>query len=271
MDKNTSDRIKEISVEILVDFDEFCKKNNLNYMLSFGTALGAVRHKGFIPWDDDVDVDMPIEDYLRLEKIWSKCGNKQKYFLQTKRTDPLVPVPFYRLRLNNTTWTEPNYEKYPIHSGIPIDIFAVYHKPNSKVLTKFQHLFDSLSQQFCSYPWRNKKTSGISVVVSNLLCRFFAKLTSIISDFSKNSELVFYPYGTAQRIYGEKKYMFPVKEIEFEGIKFKGPANPHEYLSWQYGDYMTPPPESDREGHPEGIIDLENDSSKYNGVLIRNK
>lgn len=267
MDDYCASKIKEISLEILKDFDKFCKENNLEYMISYGTALGAVRHGGFIPWDDDIDVNMPIEDYEKLVKAWKKNGDKNKYFLQTKRTDPNICRPFYRLRLNGTTWTEPGYETYPIHWGLPLDIFPVYHISENKKLQYIQTKLFELAMTFCTQPWFMRKFSGFKYTMNYFLTLVFLNAVYCMSCLCKKSSLVF-----DQTHIRNKKLYFPSNKIKFEDSYFSGPADAHAYLTVQYGeDYMDPPPENKKRGHPEGIIDLENDSEKYTGVRIRNK
>lgn len=272
MDENTSKRIKEISVEILIDFDKFCKEHNLEYRISFGTLLGAVRHKGFIPWDDDIDVDMPIDDYIRFGKLWLKYGDKEKYFLQTKKTDPKIPCPFYRLRLNNTTWSEPNHETFPIHWGIPLDIFPVYNLPKNKKLRKLQRRLNSRALRLCEYDWNHLNASRLASWFYRqltLMCLYGVRL---ISSFSESTHDIYYAYGYVNRREWKKEWMYPSKPIMFEGIELQSYPDPYAYLEWQYGeDYMTPPPEDQRQGHIVAIIDLEHDGEYYTKCLRRNK
>lgn len=272
MDQSILKRTKEVSIEILTDFDLFCKKHDLRYNLSFGTLLGAVRHKGFIPWDDDIDVDMPIEDYLRLAKLWLKYGDKEKYFLQTKATDPKVPTPFFRLRLNNTTSIEPGYETFPMHWGLPLDIFPIYHLPKSMIMKKVQRELFSLACTFCVYDWNHPNAGSFKswiYLMATLIC---LQGVYIISCFSNSSDLSYYAYGYSERREKETSCWLPTKPGLFEGREFQIPQDSHTYLAWQYGeDYMTPPPEDQRHGHDIGIIDFEHDSEFYTNCLRRNK
>lgn len=146
---------------MLIYFDKFCKKHNLEYVISFGTALGAVRHGGFIPWDDDVDVDMPVKDYERFAKIWFKEGDKENYFLQTKKTDSCISMPFYRLRKNNTASILPGCENIPIHWGLPIDIFPLYNTPQNAFLKNVKKIIENQSREVSvrvgTYKWIKSK------------------------------------------------------------------------------------------------------------------
>lgn len=265
---NTYNKAKLISmsIEALKDFDCYCKKNNLNYAISFGTELGCIRHGGFIPWDDDVDVDMPIEDYIRLKKIWN--NNHSKYFLQTKNNEMFKPTLFYQLRKNGTTWIDPGCENIPIHWGIAIiDIFPIYHSPNGEFLKKLQKKMYSLSTREAQFSWFNINAKKIVHKHHRNMSLLYLNLVWTISRLSRKSGIAFYPESTPGNEIIEEKVFYPFKEVVFENEKLMGHANQDAYLSKQYGDYMTPPPEDDRGGHSVGIIDLDNDYKKYINLL----
>lgn len=271
MDSELLKQIKSISLDMLVYFDNFCRENKLDYWISFGTLLGGVRHQGFIPWDDDVDVEMPIESYRKLVRKWFQHGDKEHYFLQTKKTDPYLPYPFYRLRKNGTTWIDPGFETMPIHWGIPIDIFPIYHRPTNRILKKIQDVCHSRATRFCTYSWNHPQKRGIKPFIYTKLTSFFLAMVSVISSLSKKSDYVYHAFGYKKRKEGKKDWFLPSKSILFEGVELRSPANPHEYLQWQYGDYMELPPEEQRQGHNIGILDIDNGSEIYTHCLRRNK
>lgn len=259
-----SKKLKEMSVEALKHFDGFCKANGLSYALAFGTELGAVRHGGFIPWDDDLDVDMPIEDYIKLGKLWNKDGNNGKYFLQTKRNDPNKPTLFYQVRQNGTTWIDPGKEGLSLHWGIAIiDVFPLYHMPEQPFLKKIQRKFYGIASAECSYAYRCESASAIRKKISGWISGAALKCVKLLSDISVKSSLMYYPdsYSGKQEI--EKSTLWPPTVLKFENYEFSAHADPDKYLTKQYGDYMTPPPEDQRSGHPIGIIDLDRDYHEY--------
>ena len=121
-DTEILNRIKDVEKQILCKYIEICEKYHLRYFVAFGTLLGTVRHKGFIPWDDDIDVGMPREDYERFLQIAQKeCG--EEYFLQTVDTDPEYHLYFAKLRMNRTRFVENSLQKAGSVTGFYIDIF----------------------------------------------------------------------------------------------------------------------------------------------------
>ena len=116
-----------IAIDLLLTFDEVCKRNNLRYCLSYGTLLGAIRHNGFIPWDDDVDVCMPRDDYERLQEMKDKFCHP--YFLQTPFTDRGYYYSYIKLRNSNTTAFSKNLRYHMssnnCNSGMSLDVFCV--------------------------------------------------------------------------------------------------------------------------------------------------
>lgn len=263
-----SDRIKKESIEMLEYFDAFCKKYNIEYCISFGTELGAVRHKGFIPWDDDVDVDMHYKELKKFTKMWNKHGDKEKYFLQDKKTDKYICTLFTKLRKNGTTWIDPGCENIPIHWGLPIDIFPVFNAPKSDYCKRIQSKCFGLADRFCRYSWFHPEENAIKRRYYYLITRLFYRMVICVSWLSKKSGIAYYPNGYKNRKHINISELFPSKSIQFDRLELHCHNNSDKYLSWQYGDYMVPPPIDQREGHPVGIIDLDNDYSKYTHVEI---
>ena len=119
-------RIQLIQIELLKEFDRICRKNNLRYNISFGTLLGAVRHGGFIPWDDDIDVTMPWEDYNKLDEVIHKELDDEKYYYRTPETEENNHLIFKHLERKGTLYTKPGRNKLKHEIGVFIDIFPMY-------------------------------------------------------------------------------------------------------------------------------------------------
>lgn len=122
MDEIAIKKVREVQIELLDIIDEICKKHNIKYQLFAGTLLGAVRHKGFIPWDDDVDICMMREDYIKFLQVAPNEINNCLYYIQTPYNDK-SPFAFTKFRKNNTLFVEQRIDNYNSHQGIFIDIF----------------------------------------------------------------------------------------------------------------------------------------------------
>ena len=261
-------RIKSDSLEMLEYFDSFCREHEINYCIAFGTEIGAIRHKGFIPWDDDIDVDMHYKDYKKFVKAWKRYGDKGKYFLQNKKTDKYINTLFPRIRKNMSAWIDPGCENIPIHWGLPIDIFLVFDLPRSRIMQSIQSKLYGLGTRYCGYAWNHPDSGYFKKLLYQNLTLILYRGVSILSVFSAGSNMVFYPFGYPSKNFISKSVFYPVKNIKFDRLNLLCHADSHKYLEWQYGDYMTLPSEESRKGHPVGIIDLDNEYSKYTGIRV---
>ena len=273
MDMLREVQLKEL--EILQEIKRICEKNNITYFLSCGTLLGAVRHQGFIPWDDDVDICMPYEDYVRfLEACESQLN--ERFVLQNCYTEPNDHKAFSKIRMNQTAFLPPHYTKYHIHHGLPVDIFPLTGAPGNSFVQKIKRKLFSLSNYILddnylrsTYDKYSKEFGKGKMKLLFLFYRIPIRLRRHFYDFClkrflkpcagrKNVAEIwwnmdFYP----ARIFESSVPML------FEGENFPAPAGYKEYLTIQYGDYMQPPPPEKRQGHGEMIIDLENDYKIY--------
>ena len=221
-------------LEILIYFDKICRENNIRYWLSSGTALGAVRHGGFIPWDDDADVEMLREDVEKLKAIFSE---KDGYALQTQETDPFYSAPYGKFRdLRSRIEEHPQDTNY-VYKGVYIDVFVLDKCP-SLMLFKICALLG----------WKLVLESGNANTLIKKKFYFFNKklLFSIFGFLSKLFKLL--PTSLYRHCLGSTfskprflKDIFPLKEIEFENHKFFVPKNCNAYLSKIYGDYNKLP------------------------------
>lgn len=267
---NSVKELQPKALEILKVFIEVAEKLNLTYYLVEGTLLGAVRHKGFIPWDDDIDVGMPRADY---EKFLSKAPDllPKNFFLQTFKSDPGYPQNFAKIRNNNTTFLESSLKNKNINQGLFLDIFPIDGcSLEFKNSSKFK-----LTQLICnlriSYAY-GKKYSPLKVrLVRPLSLIFYPTLKSALTAKERlytatpNENLV----TNYHSLWGDKEIM-PASwygngtVLEFEGIKVNCPKEYDKWLTQVYGDYMKLPPEEKRVTHHDtDIIDLEKSYTEY--------
>ena len=236
---------------ILKQIDGICKKHSIEYWLDGGTLLGAVRHGGFIPWDDDIDIAMKASDVERFEKA-AKEELPEWLFLQNRHTDPFCKEDITKVRDLNSLYIEYSDTFYePYERGIYVDIFPMVPYPSisrgfvkkvcrgysvaNSILAKPQRItFRSLSEFL--YFSIKKRILGIAW---KIVCAIRPKDTFFSNIIKQNG------YG----IMHLTKDIFPISTISFEDTTFCAPCNPDGYLSDLYGNYMQLPPEEKRKGH----------------------
>lgn len=269
-DKKLIEQIHKKNVELLDEFVRVCELLNLDYTLSGGTLLGAVRHKGFIPWDDDIDVSMKREDYNKFLQEAPK-HLKSKYFLQYYTTDKHAINSWMKLRDEETTWVSYDYElKTTQHLGLSIDIWPVDYIPNLKFAQKHHNKtkrYNRLRGNYLYVPSKNLCKNIFKRLFLLPLSRIIgrARLNKWQENFNQkymDGEYTFADQGDKRQIM--KMNLFDeFQELEFEGKKYKCIKNTHDYLVAMYGEtYMQLPPEEKRVIHFAEIIDLDK-SYKY--------
>lgn len=273
-------RIWRVELDLLDQLDKVCKKYQLQYFLIRGTLLGAVRHKGFIPWDDDLDVAMPRKDYEKLKEI-APQEFQFPYFLQTPENDPnTYNNGHIRLRNSNTTGIETKDIGHDSNLGIWIDILVLddgvleekKRRKKQKSIYRVQYLLKAKTYgtEVSCFGNMKEKEWGRYVFVS----RFYSRRK--LCEKLKKEQM---RYGSAESpdivIYSEGKYRpFARKDfeeavlLEFEGRKYPAPCGYKHWLEVMMGrDYMKfPPAEKRRPGHP-GIFDTEKSYQEYQKIF----
>ncbi|EKQ55551.1 MULTISPECIES: LicD family protein [unclassified Clostridium] len=256
-------------LSILKDIHVLCEKHNIKYFLDAGTLLGAVRHKGFIPWDDDMDIGMLREDYKKFLEV-AKKELPDHLFLQTFETDKyynVFPVPC-KVRLNDTILMEKDtIDNYNMHNGIYIDIFPYDNLPKKKWVYNLQRTlsfnvlksFKRIANPPDKLNYKNKLTFSFYKIITKIFTtknrlKFFNYL---IKWNNPNSEYMGYGVDTywSEYVYKKSDY-FDLAKLEFEGEYFYAPKNYDAILAQLYGDYMTMPKEEDRVWHAKEIKKL---------------
>lgn len=254
-------KLQLVQLEILKYVDDFCTKNKLRYSIAYGTLIGAVRHSGFIPWDDDLDICMPREDYEKFISLWK---DTDKYILQNHDTDREFPQGFTKIRKNNTAFIQKTDLNKEYHKGIFIDIFPYDRVPNGKIKQKIQMLHamfyqlynrgyapsdNGLIYNFCCklilFFVPKKKYYNKSKHHLKCVCKYnndnSLSLFSISSFFSMHR---YYPSDAFDNIIKmkfEDTYVSAFKDYDIILSKF-------------YGDYMKLPPESEQNWYHHPIL-----------------
>ena len=175
MDSKTLRQLQLVELKILLEIKRICELANINYFLIGGTLLGAVRHGGFIPWDDDIDIGMLRDDYNRFLDVFPQLSNKE-YTLGTYNTDRGHVFSFGKIRLNGTQFREPRNEHILDNQGIYVDIFPYDNTPDSKIVRRFHHILLALLETTVTrkYRYRDVRPESIHGYLFDLVCRLLA-------------------------------------------------------------------------------------------------
>jgi len=259
-------KIQLIELEMLKELDRICRRHQISYIIEAGTLLGAVRHGGFIPWDDDLDVRMLRKEYDRFCEVCQEELNSD-YFLQTYRTDPGYRWGYARILKNGTVYKRKGQHKMTARNGVFIDIFPDDNLPegcfSNKICTCISWLCRKLLYSEVGALNRKKFISWLGFSFLNLFPKewghkgmeYLAKRyqgtdTARVRCFAWGSE--------AEALGILKKWHTETENIRFEGLTVPAPKDRNGFLMHFFGeDYMTPPPEDKRVlGHPADYIDF---------------
>lgn len=260
-------KIQYVEQDILDYVVEFCEKNSIEYWLDWRTLLGCIRHKGFIPWDDDIDIAMPRNEYNKFIELFKKRKENENFELIDDSMEN-YNLSFAKIR-SLKHFSSENNEKV----GIWIDIFPLDYYSNEEI-SKLETL--NLCKQKISDLKRNKKN-----LINKILLKFFRiKRKKLYKELNKKknngkNDILSYALNHEEKIwYFDKKEIYPLIEREFHNIKYKTPNNYDYYLKKEYGQYMVLPKKEDRRIHLkiENSIfdndDMERIIKKYKGVSL---
>ena len=269
--------LQEKCLEMAEYFVQFCKENDLLCYLCGGGAIGTLRHKGFIPWDDDLDFFMPRKDYEKLAQLWPQKADS-RYQLSKSNENYLDRNLFITIRDTQTTCIKPYQQDLDIPHGLALDVLPLDYYPTNELSRKKQVIAALVYSLFCAQTIPEKH-GGIMKLGSQVLLalvpskklryKIWKKAEAEMTKYTKEesdgiTELCSGPY------YMKKKY--PISSFEdalwlpFEETELPIPIGYDAYLKTAFGDYMTPPPVEKQVGHHDAVlVDLEKSYTHYKG------
>lgn len=267
MENNILKKLHNCEVEILDEVVRICENNKLNYFLIGGTLLGAVRHKGFIPWDDDLDIGMPRKDYNKFLKIASK-ELKNKFLLDCHLTNKNYYLPFAKVRNKNTIFESHNMEKYIGEKGIWIDVFPLDNA------SKQQSMKQNIQAKLCKIinPIILKRGGFVDNIGKNIVLYYLTmginntkllELQQNIMQINKKENSEFFinlgsNYNFVKQTIPKEKY-YPITKLKFEKKLYNVPRDYDYVLKRIFNNYMQLPPKEKRINHNPLRLKFENE------------
>jgi len=258
--------LQEKQLELLKAFVRVCEKHNLQYFLAYGSALGAIRHKGFIPWDDDVDVVMPRKDYDEYIKLQYEYEGTP-YFIQTFKSDPCYIYNYGKLRDSSTTFLENAFRNHRMNQGVFIDIFPLdgmsFTVDNKKKAVKRNRFV--WRQVYWSYLPALRRKIHARTFLKDILLNIVAGLAYVfdiahyrnkrVEKYARKIPLeqsalagTIFTYGSLTGCMETELFKETIK-VPFEDTEVNVLKEYDKYLTNLYGDYMTFPPKEKQVGH----------------------
>ena len=235
-------------LDIVKDVDKICRENDIDYYILYGSALGAIRHQGFIPWDDDFDIGMTFDNYVKFLEICEKKLDKNKYYVQTPEKEKNYYLSFSKIRDIRTTLIEEGNENIDIVRSVYIDVFPLVGIPNNKIKERILKINRAFMLSANMNVINNKflrcifdiilKIFGRRKILKYTTKRCFKYNTNDCEYWCSIADGDGYIQNKIKReIYGKPKY------VKFEDIMLPVPENTDKYLKNIYGDYMKIPSE----------------------------
>ncbi len=263
-------------LETMKYIDKLCREHGIVYYIMGGTALGAVRHGGFIPWDDDLDIFMTPEEYQKFKDVF-EAQNSENFILQEWRTDSKY-LEYAKIRMNGTTFIEEHFkDRKEMHHGIYVDIMILHKVPKNKLIQKLVY-YESKFVTLYGLSQRNwvPKSKSQTLILKSLKimpCKLMARIAySHIYHYDNREKNYKYCYWITPAkfrngLFDAEFFEKPI-DIPFEDTVLLGSEKIKEYLAYRYGDYMKLPSEEQQKAAVHAMIfDTQKDYTEYLGKI----
>lgn len=258
----TPEQLRQLQLnelEMMVEVDRICRKHNIQYSLDGGTLIGAVRHHGFIPWDDDVDMIFTRSEYAKFYRACKKDLDKNRFFLQEYRTDPGYRWGYAKLRRKDTEYIRVNQRELAQKTGVCIDLFVTDHMPDTYLLRRAYYFANFcirkiLYSELGRLTGKNAFTRGWYNLLYQIPKEMAFKWRNVMAGLCNRKPTKLYSHLLFPYVKKSSKYGMPAEcfgeyiEIKFEGLDFFVFKDYDKYLRVAYGDYMQLPPPEKRVG-----------------------
>lgn len=257
--------LQGIQIELLQEVDRICRKHKIHYNMVGGTMLGAIRHGGYIPWDDDADIGFLRTEYEKFRDVCKRELDKEKFYFQEIRDTDGYRWGYGKLRRKNTKFVRLGQEFMPYEQGIFIDLFPMDNVPDNKILRKFHFCSCFLLRKFLwsEVGCRVEKNKGkkllygvMHLIPRGVLIKWYELM--VRANAHRKTEMVrILTFPAPRGTYGfYRRWFLQQERYQFESITLTGAKDYEGYLKHKFGNYMELPPEEERKIHPVSELQL---------------
>lgn len=264
-------QVQKVQLEMIREVDRICKKCGIRYTMVGGTMLGAIRHRGYIPWDDDADIGFLREEYEKFRAACETELNQEKFYFQDYRNTPGYRWGYGKLRRKNSLFIRLNQEEAPYEQGIFIDIMPFDYVPQEYLQKRIHKLqcfcyrkifWSAIGKDTAKRKWERFLYRLLYRIPEKKVYASFGRFISK-SDKTTTDKVRILTFPTPKGVYGyEVKWYLELSEYPFEDLRLPGAADYDGYLGVKYGDYRILPEQDKRKTHPVSQLMLPEDQSE---------